>query len=61
MRMTLRSSLRGIAGALALAGATLAHAAWPSDAPINVTVGFAPGGSTDVMVRTLAPFIAKNL
>jgi tripartite-type tricarboxylate transporter receptor subunit TctC len=24
-------------------------------------VGFAPGGSTDVMVRTLAPFIAKHL
>jgi tripartite-type tricarboxylate transporter receptor subunit TctC len=26
-----------------------------------VTVGFAPGGSTDVMVRALGPFIAKHL
>lgn len=47
--------------ALALAAAPSAHAAWPADAPINVTVGFAPGGSTDVMVRIIAPFIAKHL
>lgn len=40
---------------------TAAHAAWPSDAPISVSVGFAAGGTTDVMVRTLAPFIAKHL
>jgi len=60
MRFTPRS-LRALGGALALACASLAHAAWPSDAPINVTVGFAPGGSTDVMVRTIAPFIAKHL
>ncbi|MEJ5988457.1 tripartite tricarboxylate transporter substrate binding protein [Ramlibacter sp. PS3R-8] len=47
--------------AAAFSFAPLAHADWPSDAPINVTVGFAPGGSTDVMVRTIAPFIAKHL
>jgi tripartite-type tricarboxylate transporter receptor subunit TctC len=38
-----------------------AHAAWPSDAPIEVIVGFAPGGSTDIMARILAPYIAKHL
>ncbi len=38
-----------------------AQAAWPSDAPIEVVVGFAPGGTTDVMVRVLAPYIATQL
>lgn len=61
MLLSFRTSLRAIAGALVVACAPLAHAAWPSDGPINVTVGFAPGGSTDVMVRALAPFIAKHL
>ena len=49
-----------VAAAFAMASLT-AQAAWPSDTPIGVTVGFAPGGTTDVMVRTLAPFIAKHL
>ncbi len=61
MRFDLRQTLHAGVAALALTAGSLAHAAWPSDAPINVTVGFAPGGSTDVMVRTLAPFIAKHL
>jgi tripartite-type tricarboxylate transporter receptor subunit TctC len=60
MKFKHKTLRRGLA-VMAFAGASLAHAAWPSDAPINVTVGFAPGGSTDVMVRTLAPFIAKHL
>lgn len=45
---------------LAVLGTT-AHAAWPGDAPIEVVVGFAPGGTTDVMARALAPFIARQL
>ena len=49
------------AALLALAAIPTAQAAWPSDAPITVSVGFAAGGTTDVMVRTLAPFIAKHL
>lgn len=49
------------AASLAFAYASFAQAAWPSDMPINITVGFAPGGSTDVMARTLAPYIAKHL
>ena len=61
MRFTFNNILRAGVASLAVGAASLAHAAWPSDAPINVTVGFAPGGSTDVMVRALAPFIAKHL
>lgn len=49
------------AGLVAMAIAPVAHAAWPADAPINVTVGFAAGGTTDVMARTLSPYIAKHL
>lgn len=61
MRFPPSKILQAGVAALALTAGSLAQAAWPSDAPINVTVGFAPGGSTDVMVRTLAPFIAKHL
>lgn len=46
---------------VSFSGDAPAHAAWPSDSPIEVIVGFAPGGTTDVMVRVLAPYIAKQL
>lgn len=48
-------------GALAVAIANAAHAAWPDDRPIEIVVGFAPGGATDVMARAIAPFIQKHL
>ncbi|CAM4339270.1 tripartite tricarboxylate transporter substrate binding protein [Bordetella muralis] len=38
-----------------------ALAAWPDDRPIEILVGFAAGGTTDVMTRTLAPYIQKHL
>ena len=38
-----------------------AHAAWPDDKPIEIVVGFAAGGETDIMARGLAPFIQKHL
>lgn len=38
-----------------------ALAAWPSDKPIEIVVGFAPGGGTDLMARKLAPFVQKHL
>jgi tripartite-type tricarboxylate transporter receptor subunit TctC len=38
-----------------------AQAAWPDDKPIEIVVGFAAGGETDIMARGLAPFIAKHL
>lgn len=36
-------------------------AAWPNDKPIEVVVGFAPGGGTDTMTRTLSRFLEKKL
>ncbi len=46
-----------IAGALAAP----AWAAWPDDKPIEVVVGFAAGGGTDLMARKLLPFVQKRL
>lgn len=47
---------------LALAAACgNAFAAWPDDRPIEVLVGFAAGGGTDVMVRNMLPFMQKYL
>jgi tripartite-type tricarboxylate transporter receptor subunit TctC len=46
---------------LTLALAATAHASWPDDKPIEIIVGFAAGGETDIMARGLAPFIQKHL
>jgi len=48
-----------LVGAMVMA-ATTAWAAYP-EKPIEVIVGFNPGGGTDVMARTAAPFIEKYL
>lgn len=40
-------------------GAALAE--WPTDRPIEMIVAFSPGGGTDVMLRTLAPFLEAQL
>ena len=41
--------------------ASPAWGAWPEDKPIEVVVGFAAGGGTDLMARKLAPFLQKHL
>jgi tripartite-type tricarboxylate transporter receptor subunit TctC len=41
--------------------ASPALAAWPEDKPVEIIVGFAPGGGTDLMARKLAPFLQKHL
>ena len=38
-----------------------AFSAWPNDQTIELVVGFAPGGSTDLMARAMAPFMEKRL
>lgn len=45
----------------ALAISTPLLAAWPDDKPIEVVVGFAPGGGTDLMARKLFVFVQKRL
>jgi tripartite-type tricarboxylate transporter receptor subunit TctC len=42
-------------------GSPAAMAAWPDDRPIELVVGFAPGGGTDTMARILARFAEKRL
>lgn len=44
---------------LATTGA--AHAEWPTDRPIELIVAYAPGGGTDIMLRTLAPYLEEIL
>lgn len=57
--LTRRSILA--AGMASLAAPSLAQPAWPAGRPIEVVVGFSPGGGTDVMVRALAQFLAAEL
>ena len=45
---------------LTIAGAAVAQSAWPSR-PIRFIVPFPPGGSTDVLVRTIAPRVGELL
>jgi tripartite-type tricarboxylate transporter receptor subunit TctC len=47
-------------GVAALCVATLAHAAFP-DHPIKVINGFAAGGGSDILLRTIAPAIGDIL
>lgn len=54
-----KTLLRTIAAALA-ALALPALAAWP-EKPIKVWVGYAPGGSTDVVARLIAPKLSEKL
>src|SRR3954447_738833 len=50
-----------LVAAFGFAGCGSAWAAWPDDKPIEVVVGFAPGGGTDLLARKLGPFLKKQL
>lgn len=51
----------GLACVGLLAAAGVAQAEWPKDREITMIVGYSAGGGTDVLARTLAPFIEKHL
>ncbi|CAN7401922.1 tripartite tricarboxylate transporter substrate binding protein [Bradyrhizobium sp. LjRoot220] len=50
-----------IAAILGIAASGPCWATWPDDKPIEVVVGFAAGGGTDVMARKLLPFVEKRV
>lgn len=52
--------LAATAAAVALFSSN-AWAAWPDDKPIELVVGFSAGGETDILARTLAPFLQKHI
>jgi tripartite-type tricarboxylate transporter receptor subunit TctC len=56
-----RGLLAAGVAALAPLCPALAQAQWPVGRPIEVIVGFAPGGGTDVMVRALGLFLGTEL
>jgi tripartite-type tricarboxylate transporter receptor subunit TctC len=48
------------AAAIAVApGAALAE--WPYDKPITLVIGYSAGGGTDILARTMAPFLEKYI
>ena len=50
-----------VMAAMALAGAAAAQTPWPGAKPITYVVPFTPGGSTDVIGRTLAHKLTESL
>jgi tripartite-type tricarboxylate transporter receptor subunit TctC len=52
--------MRRLLATLALFAAASAFAAWP-EKPIKVLIGYAPGGSTDVVARLIGPKLGEKL
>src|SRR5262245_56278634 len=58
---TMHKKIVALAAAIGIAACGSAWAAWPEDKAIEVVIGFAPGGGTDVMARKLLPFVEQRL
>jgi putative tricarboxylic transport membrane protein len=57
----MRRNVVALAAAIGVLACGSAWAAWPEDKTIEVVIGFAPGGGTDVMARKLLPFVEQRL
>src|SRR4051812_3436392 len=60
-RIAVHKRILALVAAFGITACGSALAAWPDDKPIEVIIGFAPGGATDVMARKLLPFVEKRL
>src|SRR4051812_32509379 len=60
-RIAVHKRILALVAAFGVAACGPALAAWPDDKPIEVIIGFAPGGGTDVMARKLLPVVEKKL
>jgi tripartite-type tricarboxylate transporter receptor subunit TctC len=52
--MKMQSLLGGVAAGLLTFAAALPVQAWEPNKPINIVVGFSPGGGTDIIARTVS-------